>query len=189
MIRLVPLIVLSISLAGCASSGMRAPASNSDSTSGPKEAEYKALQENVASLHKYSIFGADDPRLFDAKTLDAYPSQFAQTNCTQGVSREDCARLFDRTVFSKLAELYFAADPAAIGQTCRNEPLICDDLVSLETLFRRLHNSSIEESRKEKLDLIDDWYRGKMSDDELKSALHMDFKFENGKLVMGVPNA
>ena len=188
MNRLIPALVLSLSLVGCASSQMQARSPAGTDTD-VRAAEYKALQENVSSLHQYSVFGADDPRLFDMKTVDLYPTEFAHTYCGEGVTRQECAKRFDRTVYSKLSELYFAADPVAIGRTCSTEPLICDDLVSLETLFRRLHNTSVEESKQEKLNLIEDWRRGKLSDEELKSALHLDFKFENGKLVLSVPSA
>jgi hypothetical protein len=190
MIRLLPsflpALVSCLFLVGCAST----PSTSSVTTSAPstKAAESKALEENVTSLHAYSIFGAEDPRLFDAKILDTYPQEFAKSYCADA-SREVCAKRFDRVVFNKLSELYFAADPRTVEKTCAAEPLICDDLVSLETLFRRLHNSSIETSRREKLNLIEDWRRGHLSDEELKSALHLDFKFENGKLVLNVPSA
>ena len=38
------------------------------------------------------MFGADDPRLFDTKTVDRYPTEFARTYCGDGVTRQDCAK-------------------------------------------------------------------------------------------------
>ena len=175
MSRLFLVSILFLSFFGCASS----PA-----TSNIKSLEFKALQENVTSFHANSIFRDDDPRLFDPKLIDAYAVEFAHSYCANGVSPQECGKHFNDFVFSKLSQRYFAADSMAVQKTCMNEPLICFDMNTLETLFRHLHNTEVKESERQKLSLLEDWRRGALTDEQLKSALHFDFKFEDGKLVM-----
>jgi hypothetical protein len=176
MIR--PLFVLSLclSLFGCASVE-------------PKNTEVQTLESKVSSLHDYSLFKDSDERLFEPNSVDDYQANFTQIYCGNKVSPQQCSQWFDQAVFSKFSQLYFAADPLAVKETCANEPLICDDLVSLETLFRRLHNASVEESKQQKLSRIEDWKHGKLTDDELKAALHLDFKFKDGQLLVRTPSA
>jgi hypothetical protein len=170
MIRPLFFLSLCLSLFGCAS-------------------PVQTLESKISALHDYSLFKDSDERLVEPNSVDDYQANFTQIYCGNKVSPRQCSQWFDQTIFSNFSELYFAADPLAVKKTCANEPLICDDLVSLETLFRRLHNASIEESKQEKLSRIEDWKRGKLTDDELKAALHLDFKFEDGKLLLRTPSA
>jgi hypothetical protein len=175
MTRFFPIFFLSLTLVGCASS--------------PKVTEYQALENNVSSLHEHSVFKDTDQRLFDPTSIDLFQSRFAENYCTNGMSEKDCTEQFKRAAAGRLSEIYFAADLSNVTATCSNEPLICEDLISFETLFRRLHNASVEESKQEKLSQIENWRQGKLTDDQLKDALHLDFKFENGKLILATPSA
>jgi hypothetical protein len=181
MTRLLPGLVfcfaifISVSGSGCASS--------------PKVAEYQELQNNVSSLHENSVFKDDGQRLFTPSNVDDFQSRFSQSQCTHGMSDQECGMQFKRAALGRLSEIYFAANTSDVMATCENEPLICDDLVSLETLFRRLHNASVETSKQEKLSQIENWRQGKLTEEQLKKALHLDFKFENGRLVLGTPSA
>jgi len=190
MTRFLPLVfVFSLSaLVGCASSGVKQTAA-SNSQPDLKTTEVRALENKVSTLHDYSVVKDEDERLFDPQSVDDYQTNFTALNCKNGVSSQECAQRWDQIIFSRLSSLYFAADPVAVRKTCSNEPLLCYDLVSFETLFRRLHNSSIEESKREKLLQIEAWSNGKLTDDELKAALHFDFHFDAGKLIVRVPSA
>jgi hypothetical protein len=172
---LLPVSFLCLTLAGCASS--------------PKVTEYQELENNVSSLHESSIFKDTDQRLFTPASIDTFQIKFAEEYCTSGVSEKDCSEQFKRAAAGRLSEIYFAADTTKVTETCANEWLVCADLISLETLFRRLHNASVEESRYEKLSKIENWRQGKLTDEQLKQALHLDFKFEDGKLTLAVPSA
>jgi hypothetical protein len=187
MTRFLPLVVLSLSLVGCASTAVKPTAT--DSKPDLRTTEVRALESRVSTLHDYSVFKDDDERLFDPNNVDEYQASFGELNCKKGISSQECAQRWDQIIFSRLSSLYFAADPVAVRSTCANEPLICFDLISFETLFRRLHNVSVEESKQEKLRQIEDWSRGKLTDEELKEALHFDFVFKAGKLIVKTPSA
>jgi hypothetical protein len=170
------LLPLCLTIAGCA-------------TSQNKTTEYQELENNVSSLHESSIFKDTDQRLFTPEKIDIFQSKFAEQYCKSGVSERECSERFESAAAGRLSEIYFAADTTKVSETCANEPLVCTDLISLETLFRRLHNASVEESRNEKLSKIENWRQGKLTDEQLKQALHLDFKFEDGKLTLAVPSA
>jgi hypothetical protein len=186
MTRLLTALILCMSVAACASAPKSPGALETPET---KNTEYKALETNISSLHEYSVFKDADERLFSPKNVDSNRETFAQNYCTAGTSAGVCEKHFYEAAFSRLSEIYFAANPDAVVRTCNNEPIVCDDLVSLETLFGRLHNASVEQSKQEKLSQIENWREGKLTDEELKAALHLDFKFENGKLILAPPSA
>jgi hypothetical protein len=165
---------LCLSLSGCASSRIT---------------EVQALENKVSTLHDHSLIRESDERLFEANNVDDFKANFSDLYCRNKISPQKCAQRFDQTVFKKFSELYFAADPLMVKRTCASELLICYDMISFETLFRRLHNASIEESKQEKLSRIEDWKRGKLTDEELKAALHLDFQFKEGKLLVRIPSA
>jgi hypothetical protein len=167
-------LISAFAIIGCASS--------------PKVTEYQALQNNVSTIHEKSVFKEDGERLFTIANVDEFQGKFIESQCS-GVNGSACATEFKRAALGRLSEIYFAANPTDVIATCESEPLICDDLVSLETLFRRLHNASVEVSKREKLTQIENWRQGKLTDEQLRQALHLNFKFENGKLVLAGPSA
>jgi hypothetical protein len=179
---------------GCASSGSLKSSADTKSGSDLKSKEYEALKEDVTSFHASSIFGSDKPWIFTSKTVETIPAEFAESHCPiAGASRTEkeanaCARLFNHAAFNVLSENYFAAETSTIVKKCASEMLVCNDLMSLEAMFRNMHNENIEKSKNEKLASLDEWRSGKLTDDELKADLHLDFAMKDGKFVVSLPS-
>jgi hypothetical protein len=156
--------------------------------------EYEELKETISQYHENSYFGPDKPWLFSAKDTDTYFQDFAEKNCRSEdashelVAASVCEQRFKVAVNAQLSQTYFAADLTAIKRKCIESPLICGDLQTIEVLFRNLHNAGIRESEREKLARIEEWNRRKLTDDELESALHINFKFLDGRLVITLPD-
>jgi hypothetical protein len=178
---------------GCASSGIKGGTQGTDGVN-LKSQEYEALKKDVTEFHTGSLIGSDKPWLFNHQTVENLPKEFARKNCpSAGNFRTNdeantCAHLFNRAAFNMLSEAYFAADTNEIGKKCANDMLVCTDLMAIESLFRSLHNASIQESEREKLASLDEWKAGKLSDDELKSLLHLEFGMKDGKFIVSLPS-
>ena len=132
-----------------------------------KDQEYQELKTKVNEYHQASLYGADKPYLTDKPQGD-WPD--------------------GRTLVAEFSQTYFAANPSAVNFKCKLEPLICGDPQTLEVLFRRLHNSAILSSRNEKLQRIEEWHQGNLTDEQLQTALHLEFKFVKGELIIRVPS-
>lgn len=176
------LVGMSVILSACATSGTR-------SESDVRVKEYVALKESVIETHEKSLVGPDKPWLFSGNEDDAYFRGFEENYCKmdqktgKAIPHLQCERRFIMSVNALLARTYYAADPSAVQNSCRNAPLICGDLQASEVLFRNLHNAGIAESKREKLSQLEEWKQQKLTDRELQDALHMQFKFEKGQLV------
>jgi hypothetical protein len=177
--------------AGCSSAALKSGDSGDSVASGSRTSEYEALKASVAQYHDRSIAGPDKPWVFSGETDETYYKTFADSYCLpirgKAIPASVCGRRFMDLVTSILARTYFAANLNSIQQKCSEDPLICGDLQTLEVLFRRQHNAGIEESKREKLAALEDWSRKKLTDRELESSLHMNFKFDDGKLTITIP--
>ena len=125
--------------------------------------EYEEIKTSVTEYHEVFLFGPDKPYLTERMT-QKLPD--------------------NRAMLAYFTQTYFAADTHNIAAKCQINPLICSDPQTLEVLFRNLHNASVVTSRQEKLKLVDEWYRGKLTDSELQSALHIEFKYDKGELLI-----
>jgi hypothetical protein len=184
-----------VSFWGCASGRPQSTAKAADQEQAPpiKDKEYAALKSDLDTYHAYSYFGPDKKWIFDPDSAETFRNDFAQNYCTGGsalknLDRASCGRLFEQMALAKLSNAYFAADTAAIQRKCAMDPLVCGDLSTFEVLFRNLHNAEIERSKSEKLAFLERWREGRLTDDELKRALHLDFRFEKGELIVSLPS-
>jgi hypothetical protein len=186
------LAVILISLSGCSSA-----ARILDHGQGTRETEALELKQSVIENHDRSRIGPEKPWMFEGNEDETYFQSFSESYCQnerdprkgrpQSVPRSVCAHRFMGLITSLLSRNYFAADPAEVRAKCEDEPLICGDLGTMEVMFRNLHNEGIEKSKLEKLSAIDDWVQKRLTDRELERALHMNFRFVDGRLMITLP--
>lgn len=159
-----------------------------------KDSQYAGLKTIINERHDAAKIDPAVPLILKNFSTIDYQQKIVAATCPEEARSNhifvsgECSHALGLKLKEAFAERYFAADPSELGLKCQEDPLVCDDPQTREILTRDLHNAAIERSRHEKLHALDEWHDGKMTDQKLMEAIHLNFESSHGHLVTHSPD-